>query len=130
MTIATAPLRHTQVAAVGGAKRFSATRKSLLSSEVSPFDSILVVRFNPDWSEGLTTGVAAAAATVEIDATNIILDVDGVLDRNIAHSGLTVQEMVDAIMHFLRNPDLLCLFRQVKNRLLRLSQTVRVNHKQ
>ena len=97
MTIATAPLRHTQVAAVGGAKRFSVVRKSASSSAVSSFDGILTVKFNPDWSEGLVAGVAAAASTVEIDATNIILDVDGSLDRNIAHSGLTVQEMIDAI---------------------------------
>lgn len=97
MTLATAPLRHTKVAAVGGAKRFSVTRKSLSSSGVSAFDSIFRVKFNPDWSEGLVAGVAAAAATVEIDATNIILDVDGSLDRNIAHASLTVQEMVDAI---------------------------------
>ena len=97
MTIATAPLRHTQVAAVGGAKRFSVTRKSLSSSGVSPFDSIFHVKFNPDWSEGLVAGVAAEAATVEIDATDIILQVDASPDRDVTFSGLTVQEMIDAI---------------------------------
>ena len=97
MTLATAPLRHTVVAAVGGAKRFSVTRKSLLSTATPGFDSILRVRFNADWSEGLTASVSAAAATVEVDATDIILDVDGSLDRAVTFAGKTVQELIDEI---------------------------------
>lgn len=97
MSLATAPLRQTQVAAVGGAKRFSVVRKSLLSSATSGFDSILRIRFNPDWSEGLVSSVAALAATVEVDATDIILEVDASSDRTVTFSGKTVQELIDEI---------------------------------
>ena len=90
MSLATAPLRATVLAAAGSRKRFS---------EVRAFnaDVALHVRFNPDWSEGLTTSVAALAATVEVDATNIILEVDAASDRDVAHAGKTVQELVDEI---------------------------------
>lgn len=90
MTLATAPLRATVLAAAGGRKRFS---------EVRAFnaDVALHVRFNPDWSEGLTTSVSALAATVEVDATNIILEVDAASDRDIAHASKSVQELVDEI---------------------------------
>lgn len=97
MALVKAPLRATQVASVGGQKRFAVVRDSQASVNTVGRDELFRVKFNPDWSEGLTPGVAAAAATVEIDATNIILDVDGALDRNIAHAGLTVQQMIDAI---------------------------------
>ena len=90
MTIATPPLRQTQVAAVGSRKRFSATRAFNASV-------LLRIKFNPDWSEGLVSGVAAAAATVEVDATDLILEVDASSDRSVTFTAKTIATVLDEI---------------------------------
>jgi hypothetical protein len=90
MSIAIPPLRQTKLAAAGSRKRFSEVRA--FNADVS-----LHVKFNPDWAEGLTPGVAALAATVEVDATNIILEVDAASDRNVAHATKSVQTLIDEI---------------------------------
>ncbi len=81
----------------GGEKPFSLTKVAGATPPDPTVQALAYVKWNPDWEEGLTPGVKAEAATVEVDATNIILRVDGALDRNIAHAGLSAREVVEAV---------------------------------
>lgn len=81
-----------------GMRPFSRTVDTQAAAGSEAKDATVRVKFNPDWSDGLTPGTPAAAATVEVDGVNIILRVDAVIERNVPHGGgATVQTMIDAI---------------------------------
>ena len=77
-------------------KRFEERRNSQASPGDQDADAVLRIRYNPDWSQN-TVGNPTALATVEVDATNIILRVDGVIERNVAWAGLSARQLVDAV---------------------------------
>ncbi len=82
---------------VAGQKRFGTVRNSQAAVGAQDRDAILRIRWNPDWSESQTDGTAMTAATVDADATNIVLADQVGTERSIAHAGLTVRQMVDEI---------------------------------
>ena len=90
MALATPPLLQQKVAAIASRKRFVETR-AFNASE------LLRIKFNPDWSESAVAGVAATAATVEVDATDIILETNALTDRSVTFTAKTIGAVLDEI---------------------------------
>lgn len=86
-----------QVASQAGMKPFAVRRRRLAVPTDPETDSVLRVKWNPDWEQGTTPGLKVVSATVEVGAVNIELRINGPVARSIAWAGKTAQQLVDEI---------------------------------